>query len=114
MPYKDKKKQAEAQRRHYQKNKAYYVDKKNKRREETKAFIKDYKANLKCDKCSENHISCLDFHHNNPEEKEVCIAEMYRKGWGKKRILKEIEKCIVLCSNCHRKLHHAEKEIIAE
>ena len=105
MPYKDKEKQRESQRRYYQKNKAYYIDKKNDRRKEIKAFINDYKSDLKCERCPEDHIGCLEFHHEDPKEKEICISEIYRTGWGQERILEEIEKCIVVCANCHRKLH---------
>jgi hypothetical protein len=30
-------------------------------------------------------------------------------GWSKSKILKEIEKCEILCANYHRMLHHEEK-----
>ena len=56
-------------------------------------------------KCGEDHIACLDFHHQNPEEKEHNIAWMLAFGFSKEAILAEIDKCIVLCSNCHRKEH---------
>ena len=79
---------------------------KKERKENIRAFIDDYKSNLKCEECSEDHSSVLDFHHNDPSEKEIGISEVYKQGWGQERILKEIEKCIVLCSNCHRKLHY--------
>jgi len=105
MPYKDKKKQAAAQKRHYEKNKDYYINKKSERQKKIRDFINDYKSDLKCERCSETHIGCLEFHHENPNEKEICISEICRTGWGQERILKEIDKCIVLCANCHRKLH---------
>ena len=109
MPYKDKEKQRESQRKFYKKNKSYYANKRSQRQKNIRAFINDYKSGLKCKKCPENHISCLDFHYKNPDEKETTIANMHRTGWKRERILKEIKKCIVLCANCHRKLHWLEK-----
>jgi len=105
MPYKDKEKQNECQRKFYQRNKSYYSQKRKEQQKNIKIFINDYKSNLKCERCSENHISCLDFHHIDPNKKEICISNICRTGWGKERILKEINKCTVLCANCHRKLH---------
>jgi hypothetical protein len=64
--------------------------------------------------CPENHPACLDFHHKNPKQKDFEIACAIRQGWTKPRILEEIEKCIVVCSNCHRKLHWLEKNALSE
>jgi hypothetical protein len=46
----------------------------------------------------------------DPSEKDVNIANAIGNGWSKKRILREIAKCLPLCSNCHRKLHYRERE----
>ena len=50
------------------------------------------------------HSCQLDFHHFDPKQKTKPISVMY--GCSKKRIAKEINKCIVLCSNCHRLFHN--------
>ncbi len=105
MPYKDIEKKRECQRRFYQRNKSYYTQKRQEKQKNIRSFLNDYKSNLKCKRCPENHIGCLEFHHNDPEEKEICISNIAHTGWGEERILKEIDKCIVLCANCHRKLH---------
>lgn len=43
----------------------------------------------------------MDFHHRNPEEKEFNISRTsFRKGRAK--LLIEMAKCDLLCSNCHR------------
>lgn len=68
-------------------------------------MVNEYKSELKCQVCGENDIVCLDFHHNNPDEKEYNISHMVSRGYSKERIMKEINKCSVLCANCHRKLH---------
>lgn len=88
---------------HYNKNKQLYKERaKNNRKKEiqkTKDLISELR--IKCAECGETHPATLDFHHTNPNEKENNIASMN----SRKRILEESKKCIVLCSNCHRKLH---------
>ena len=93
---------------HYSNNKSQYLERNKKSRNEISNWLKDIKKDLKCERCSETHIACLDFHHLDPEGKEYAIGSMVHHGMTKKRILTEISKCIVLCSNCHRKLHYSE------
>ncbi len=57
-----------------------------------------------CTLCPEKEIVCLDFHHVNPKTKDKSLAVAARSGWSKKRILLEVSKCVVVCSNCHRKI----------
>lgn len=64
----------------------------------------DYKKTLKCIKCGEKRFYLLDFHHRDPAEKDFTISDHTRASF---EILKnEIEKCDVLCSNCHREWHY--------
>lgn len=79
------------------------------RREEIKHWYRNLKVNLECEKCPENHPACLTFHHVHPIDKEITISQAVSWCWSKKRILKEMEKCIVLCSNCHLKFHSKER-----
>ena len=113
MPYKDKEKQKERnreyQKKHYQGKKKYYITRAKERREKIKTKFDEYKKKLKCEICGENHIATLDFHHKNPSEKEISLSKVTTQTWGWDRIKSEIDKCIVLCSNCHRKLHFDEK-----
>ena len=106
MPYKDRSKQLEAQRRHYRKKKAYYKERAKKRRKEIAEWFYSFKASLKCIKCDESHPACLDFHHRESDKKEYAIHQIATQGWSKAAILKEIEKCDVVCANCHRKIHY--------
>lgn len=84
-----------------------YVDKykaRNKeRRDKSSAFLVEYKKNLKCCFCDESESICLDFHHRDPSEKDFGIGSS--RQYSQERILKEIEKCVVVCANCHRKIH---------
>ena len=57
-----------------------------------------------CSKCGyNNNIVALDFHHLDPTEKEAGLASMGRALNNK--VKKELDKCIVLCANCHREEH---------
>ncbi len=62
-----------------------------------------FKKALRCEICGESDWRCLDFHHTNPHVKFKNVSVMVYK-WPLKRVWKEIEKCRVLCANCHRKL----------
>lgn len=112
MPYKDREKQKEKnrlyQQKYYQNNKQFYKDKAKERKIKIRKEFNDFKSNLKCEKCGESHVATLDFHHINSNEKEIGISKAIALGWGVERIKKELDKCIVLCSNCHRKLHYNE------
>lgn len=53
--------------------------------------------------CGEDRIWCLDFHHTNPSEKEGSVFHMIQ---APNKLKSELEKCIVLCANCHRDVHY--------
>ena len=55
-----------------------------------------------CNECGyDDHPASLDWHHTNPEDKESEVSTLIQcAGWD--RIKAEIEKCEVLCANCHR------------
>ena len=88
---------------HYQNNKEQYRNRKLKNKSIKRNFLKDIKKDLKCSQCPENHPATLDFHHKDPKEKDHGISQML--DYSKEKILEEMQKCIILCSNCHRKLH---------
>jgi len=51
----------------------------------------------------------FDFHHKNPEKKKFAVSSQCG-SFTLNRLIKEAEKCILLCANCHRELHYAEKD----
>ncbi len=60
----------------------------------------------KCSKCGfDKHFCAIDFHHQNPKEKEFKIAQIIDTKPTPDKIA-ELDKCIPLCTNCHRILHH--------
>lgn len=67
-------------------------------RNRKRKYIYDYLSNNPCEHCGESRPVCLEFHHQ--WDKEICLSEA--KDWSIPRIQMEIEKCQVLCSNCHK------------
>ncbi len=100
----------EYQKNWYKKNRQKVIAKSNNDLKEIKRwFAEEIIAKSSCKNCGFNHPGALDFHHRNPSEKEGVITEMVANKRSKKAILKEIEKCDVLCANCHRILHWNER-----
>ena len=80
------------------------LDYHRKKRQELLDIVTEIKGNSGCCKCSEKDPSCLDFHHVDPTKKEFMVSKLvFCKS--KDRMFKEIKKCVVICANCHRKLH---------
>lgn len=52
------------------------------------------------DKCNE----ALEFHHIDPSKKEYEIKDL--RSHSKETLVKEIDKCILVCANCHREIHY--------
>ena len=89
----------------YEKNKKWQRD----RYKKTRQYINDYKLSKGCAICGYNKCAeVLDFHHKNNGDKDFCIG--YSGNMNLIDIKKEMEKCIILCSNCHRELHSRERE----
>lgn len=63
----------------------------------------------KCEFCGYNKcLAAMDFHHINPEDKIYDVKVLMTRRW--ELIKEEIDKCILLCSNCHRELHWNERQ----
>lgn len=90
----------------------YYRNRQRKNRSkvyqryELRARAAQNKSHAGCRECGESDPACLDFHHREDEDKERNISKMisYYASWD--RIEAEIQKCDVLCANCHRKEHY--------
>lgn len=68
-------------------------------------YIKEKKS-CGCQKCGEKRFYVLDFHHIDKENKNDTINHL--RTCSLETLKKEIEKCIVLCANCHREFHYLE------
>lgn len=88
----------EKQTKNYERVKSY--------RQKIKTKAIEYKGG-KCERCGYNKCEwALDFHHKNANEKEFSISRYSTLSWD--RIKKELDKCIMVCANCHREIHHEE------
>lgn len=76
-------------------------------RKRVKISLVEYKGS-KCEKCEYNKcIRSLEFHHLDPNEKDFTISG---KSWSFERLKKEVDKCILVCSNCHNEIHYLQEE----
>jgi|SRR5271166_5530191 len=105
MGYKNKADQLASQRRWYARNRVKRRAQIGQHRRDLKTWLRELKKTLKCNRCPESFWGCLDFHHCDPAEKDLSVADAVKHSWSKKRILAEIAKCEVLCKNCHAKEH---------
>lgn len=85
---------------HYQKYKAKYNERNQGQKMRTKALLLEAKKGG-CIQCSEMEPACLDFHHLG--DKDKTVSQM--RGMSDERVLDEIAKCVIVCANCHRKIH---------
>lgn len=102
---------------HRIKRKAYYEANKDLEKSRTKLVKQrkrkqyiDLKASLKCQLCSEDHPAVLQFHHLDPMQKDFEISTAFHLGLSLEKIKVELEKCVVLCANCHCKEHYQLRE----
>lgn len=74
------------------------------RRKKVRAMAVAHKGG-KCERCGYDRcIDALEFHHHDPAQKDFSIsAKGYTRSWRK--VLEELDKCVMLCANCHRELH---------
>ena len=71
-----------------------------------------HKRGGKCEKCGyDKNIASLQFHHLDPNEKIFTLDARNLERHSDEDILKEFEKCILLCANCHSEQHHPELEM---
>jgi hypothetical protein len=79
------------------------ISKKNKRKQNKQKAV-DYKGGC-CKRCGivSECLDIYDFHHINPNEKEDSLNRLMNSTW--EYIVPELDKCDLLCSNCHKITH---------
>jgi len=95
-------------RRYYAANKGAVLAQHRLNVREKKKWFTKLKESLLCVVCGESDPACLDFHHINPDKKggrTHKVAHLASSTCSQERVMEEIKKCIVMCSNCHRKFH---------
>jgi hypothetical protein len=92
----------------YQRHKDRLREKHKQHIADLRLFREQYKSQLQCMKCGEDHPACLQFHHRNKEEKSFALAEVADRASSIKALKREMDKCDVLCVNCPAKRHWKE------
>lgn len=105
MPYKDPKKQKQAQHEWYLENKESVVESfRNHRpqyKERNRQFIRELKGSQPCKDCEQIYPwYIMDYDHLR--DKKLNLAHMCNRAYSLKSIKEEIAKCDLVCSNCHR------------
>lgn len=60
------------------------------------------RGGAKCQRCGyDRYTGALEFHHRNPTEKDPS----WNRGWKIDKLKIELDKCDILCANCHREVH---------
>ena len=89
------------------KNLAVYKDQKKRRFRRKKQFVL-LKGGC-CMKCGyDKNLSGLTFHHREPEKKSFGISARELGMLKESRLLDEVDKCDLLCHNCHNELHNPD------
>jgi hypothetical protein len=90
----------------YYQNKEAHIENvmahKKEARQEAREYVWAYLAAHPCIGCGETDPVVLEFHHRSGKEREV--SRMVADGLSIATIQEEINKCDVLCANCHRRL----------
>jgi len=73
--------------------------------------IKEKAISYKGGKCAHcgycNHPAAFQFHHVDPKQKDVSWVKLRLRSWDK--IIFELDKCVLLCANCHSIVHSISK-----
>lgn len=75
-------------------------------------WVRSIKYHYQCRLCRESDIEVLEFHHYNPREKTFNVQDRLHNPLSP--LIKEINKCVILCSNCHLRVHKGTKQLSEE
>ena len=79
-----------------------------KRRENWNKIFEHF-GGRKCSVCGiESEYPIYDLHHTDPTQKDISVSKIAHHSWDK--VKTEVEKCVLLCANCHRIEHAKERE----
>lgn len=108
---------AERHKKYYEQNKAKVKEKVSEWRKNNPDIVNKYAANSRkksrerldsfktpCVKCGETRPWVIAFHHIDPSTKEFSITS--HRSCSELNLLKEVEKCVCLCRNCHAEFHY--------
>lgn len=97
-------------RRKYVDRREYLIEKVRQRRRLTKELAVAYKGG-RCFLCGyRDCIDALDFHHLDEHGKDFGIS---KSGYTRRitKVFKEVDKCVLVCANCHREIHAGKVQL---
>ena len=99
-----------AEKRTYQERRKYLLKAVQRRREKVRLMAVNHKGGA-CQVCGYDRcLEALEFHHLDPTQKDFGISKRgYTRSWAK--VKEEVEKCILLCANCHRETHAGKLQL---
>ena len=97
--------------KHHQENKAAQQERNRQWRNKRRKWFEDFKSQHGCAICPENDPCCLDFHHPR-DDKEFNISK-HVTNLSIDELVIEMNKCVLVCANCHRKLHKGKIKLPA-
>lgn len=101
--------QREASRKHYLANKESIMARSKLARKRLSQYVAELKASTPCKDCNQTYPSyVMDFDHL-PEHKKVAEIPLLIKAGSSKKLMEEIKKCDIVCSNCHRIRTHTRR-----
>lgn len=97
-----------ARRKHYDLNKEQYYERNKIARDEKRKYIYDLKESTPCKDCGKIYPHyVMDFDHVR-DTKISNVSKLTTKSW--KGLLSEIDKCEIVCANCHRARTHTRSQ----
>lgn len=94
----------EVSREYYRNNRQLHISNVRANNKELMDQFYSWKKTLCCVSCGETHAGCLQFHHIDPTQKDFAVGTG-SYATGRRGMIKEILKCVVVCGNCHVKIH---------
>lgn len=94
---------ANEKRRKYLKEKAKEVQDRNRE------FNRNIKIENSCRNCGEEHPATLVWHHTGKKKAEV--TKLCKNEYSLDRVAKEMNRCVLICSNCHKKCHNGDLDV---
>lgn len=82
--------------------------KRSKRSAASRRLVDEARQGASCLFCGEDDPDVLDFHHTR--DKLFHVSNGWRR-YGTEKVRAELEKCVIVCANCHRKIHVGKLEV---
>ena len=94
--------------KNYRKQRKQISEARSIRRKDIQTQLLSYLEQHPCKTCGNSDIRVLEFDHRDRSTKDGSVSNFLTEGYGWSKIQREIEKCDVLCANCHRIKTHEE------